>query len=200
MRSFLGFVPYTLFVLDLFGMGVAHVQCFVGFQSQVVLACFAYWKFFLYRNCWNLAGLRMPEIFAFVIVIFALMRPLQPELEQLLGCLMRYVRLMLWCAMILGIFGQFELFLWLLRTARWLQYCHFSENHFLLLNQTPCIKCSLILRCLSSVRSMPPSSSTIARFASSCRSVRKSSGCSFMGSNFRDCRSSSKILLWSNPA
>ena len=72
---------------------------------------------------------------------------------------------------------------------------------FLYLNAMPCINCSLILRCISSVRSLPASSlSTTARFASRCLSVIKLSGCSFMGSNFRDCRSSSKFLLWSAPA
>ena len=59
----------------------------------VWLFCYCYFsKLFLYRSCWSLAGLRMPEILGFVIVILVLMWFLQPwcclELGQLLGCLM----------------------------------------------------------------------------------------------------------------
>ena len=63
---------------------------------------------------------------------------------------------------------------------------------FLYLNGIPWMNRSLTLRVRSSALFIPaPASSTMARFASHCRSVRKSSGCSFSGSNFLVCKSSS---------
>ena len=63
---------------------------------------------------------------------------------------------------------------------------------FLYLNGIPWMNRSLTLLVRSSARFIPaPASSTMARFASRCRSVRKSSGCSLSGSNFLVCKSSS---------
>ena len=100
-------------------------------------------------------------------------------------------------------------FIWSILTRR-LMIAHSSftvmlsfsfSNTFLYLKGMPWMNCSFIRLVLSSVRCMwAAGSSTIARLARRCRSVRKSSSCSFTGSNFLDCRSSSKFLLWSAPA